>query len=162
MGDSAAYKTFNTVSDAVNLAGIVFAGMDILKARQVLRELGVSWPQALGGNVAAEKVVTMRKLFELLDGATAETVAQQLQYRIFNVVAGAFGVYGSQRDENGVVNHMQVAVSGGEVARSEDAPAAPQAGATNAVVVPRAVDDGLHYQPNEVATMSLAMMKTAQ
>lgn len=161
MGENKAYKTFNTVSDAINLAGIVFAGMDIIKARQVLRELGVSWPQVLGRDIAAEKVLTMRRLFELLDNANAETIAKQMQYRIFNVVAGAFGIYGSQRDENGVVNHLQVAVNSSEVARSEDSPAAPAADAPGVIVVPREIDNRLHYNSDEVATMSVAMMKTA-
>ena len=162
MSENPVYKTFNTVSDAVNLAGIVFAGMDVLRARSVLRELGVSWSDAMSRNVAAEKVVTMRQLFELLDNANAETVAKQLQYRIFNVVAGAFGIYGSQRDENGVVNHLRVTVSSGNVVRSEDAPAAPSTATPGSAIAGRAIDDRLHYQPGKTATVSIAMMKTAQ
>ncbi len=159
MAENDAYKKLNTVSDAVNLAGIVFAGMDILKARQVLRELGVSWADAVGGQVSADKVLTMRKLFELLEPANAQKIAQNLQVRILNAVAGAFGVYGSQRDDNGVVNHLQVAVADGEVKRSADDPA-PVTTAQGAVTAPRALDDRLRYEPNEVATVSVAMLKT--
>ena len=133
--------------------------MDILKARQVLRELGVSWADAIGGQVSADKVLTMRKLFELLEPANAQKIAQNLQVRILNAVAGAFGVYGSQRDDNGVVNHLQVAVTDGEVKRSADDPA-PVTTAQGAVVTPRALDDRLRYEPNEVATVSVAMLKT--
>ncbi len=159
MAANDAYKKFNTVSDAINLAGIMFAGMDILKARQVLRELGVSWADTVSGNVSVDKVLTMRKLFEILEPANAQTIARNLQVRILNATAAAFGVYGSQRDDNGVVNHLQVAVGPGAVKRFADDPAPVTAG-QGAIVAPRTLDARLRYEPNETATVSVAMMKT--
>ncbi len=159
LAENSAYKKFNTVSDAVNLAGIVFAGMDIFKARQVLRELGVSWADTVSGNVSVDKVLTMRKLFEILEPANAQTIARNLQVRILNATAAAFGIYGSQRDDNGVVNHLQVAVGAGAVKRSADDPA-PVTPGQGAILAPRTLDERLRYEPNEVATVSVAMLKT--
>ena len=182
MDDDPGWQKFDRFADFVNLCALVYVGRDILFLKRALDGAGIKFTSAMTGEFDAGGALTMSRLMRLLkDVDDPSEIAREVRTRAFNAVLLGLGVYGSSRDGSGgysAVKNMVVGKPEGACPAPPGPGGVPSQAAAGVVgpavqvglpgptspsgsfVAPRFVADMLGFKPNEVATISVALLRT--
>ena len=182
MDNDPGWQKFDRFADFVNLCALVYVGRDILFLKRALDGAGIKFTSAMTGEFDAGGALTMSRLMKLLkDVDDPSEIAREVRTRAFNAVLLGLGVYGSSRDSSGgytAVKNIVVGKPEGVCPAPPGPGGVPSQAAAGVVglavqvglpgptspsgsfVAPRFVADMLGFKPNEVATISVALLRT--
>ena len=179
MADNPGYKAFDRTADFTNFLAILSVGRNLITVGRALKEAGLGISDAALGQIGAEDVATMAKFLKLTeDASNVEGVANLVKGRILDAVLYGMGLYSSSRDDSGGLVQARDFIVGkpagpalpwsgypnppGSPAGPAAAASAPlgAAGPSGApVAAPRIIDYMLRYKPDEVANISVLLLK---
>jgi hypothetical protein len=178
MSGNEGFKTFDRVADFTNFLAILSVGRNLITVGSALKEAGLGISDAALGQIADKDVATMAAFLKLTeDAANVEGVANFVKGRILDAVLYGMGLYSSSRDGSGGLIQARDFLVGKPAQATPpwpgypNAPAPPVAGAAalgvmggsgrsgTPVVAPRIIDDMLRYKPQEVANISVLLLK---
>jgi hypothetical protein len=178
MSGNEGFKTFDRVADFTNFLAILSVGRNLITVGRALKEAGLGISDAALGQIADKDVATMAAFLKLTeDAANVEGVANFVKGRILDAVLYGMGLYSSSRDGSGGLIQARDFLVGKPAQATPpwpgypNAPAPPVAGAAalgvmggsgrsgTPVVAPRIIDDMLRYKPQEVANISVLLLK---
>ena len=179
MEDDAGWKLIDRTADYFNLFALLYVGRDAVLVQRALERSGVKFTSAMTADFSDAKAVKMADLMRLAPGIKdPEEVAREVRTRVLNVALLGLGVYSSSRDTSGgyvAAKDVLVGEPGsspppvpvGSVA--ESATAARVAGSvvqvglpgppSSGVPAPKVMDTMLNYKPNEIAMISVLLLK---
>ncbi len=178
MSDNSGFKTFDRVADFTNFLAILSVGRNLVTVSRALKEAGLGISDAALGQVAEKDLATMAKFLKLTeDAGNVEGVANFVKGRILDAVLYGMGLYSSSRDDSGGLIQARDFLVGKPAGTAPPwpgypnapAPAVANAAASSAMsvpgrtgapaVAPRIVDDMLRYKADEVANISVLLLK---
>ena len=172
------WKDFDRVADYVNFLGVALVGRDLLTVTRALQHVGLTIPDVLMERATAQQVATMSHLLELAkDADNLEGVAERVKESILATVLAGMGFYSSSRDSSGGFVQARDMLLGASTASNANQmpPGSQPAGSTTSmaamrgaglptnsgarVPAPPIVNYMLRYRPDEVATISVLLLK---
>ena len=179
MADNDGWKLIDRIADYFNLLSLLYVGRDAILVKRALERSGVTFSAAMSGDFEKAQAVTIADLIRLApDIKDPAEVAREVRQRVMNVALLGLGIYSSSRDASGGY------VAAKEILVGKPAPPPPpvnigtpvQNAAASRVVgsavqvglpgpssvgvpAPKVIDTMLRYKADEVAMISVLLLK---
>lgn len=173
--ENAGWQAIDRTADFFNLFALMYVGRDVVLLTRALSRSGVGLTSAMTAEFSDAKAVTISDLLRLAPQIKDPAeVAREMRTRVLNVALLGLGVYNSSRDASGgyvAVRDLAVGEASaapppapvGSPAQNASAGAAVQVGLPSppggGVAAPRVMDTMLNYKPEEVAMISVCLLK---